>query len=317
MGFIGIFLIVIAVLSLGGLIAMFSYTVPIAKKVYHEQLVRTSEEKWGRVCSCLENEEQVQMWEDGLAWGDAKKEFMTEVEIDNDGMHFYGEYYDFGGKRTVIILPGRCESLKYSYYFSPPYEKAGFNVLVIDTRCHGKSDGIYNTIGLRESGDLLAWAKFLNERYGTEEIWLHGICVGTSSAIIAMTGGNCPDYIKGLVTDGCFVSFRETFKRHMIADKRPLFPVLDLVMLNIWKYSGTNVYKYRPVKLVRNMPKDKRVLFLFGEQDIFSIPKMSRRLFEACAAEDKKLVWFKRGPHSHIRLNNLEEYDNAIGEFLK
>ncbi len=316
MGVFEVILIVFAILMLGGFAAMLCYTIPVAKKVYHEQLVRTSEEKWGRVCSCLENEEQVQMWEAGLAWAESKKEFMTEVEIDNDGMHFYGEYYDFKSDRTVIILPGRCECLKYSYFFSPPYEKAGLNVLVIDTRCHGKSDGKYNTIGLRESGDVLAWAKFLKEKYGTKEIWLHGICVGTSAAVIAMTGGDCPDYIKGLITDGCFVSFRETFKRHMIADKRPLFPVLDLVMLNIWKYSGTNVYKYRPIKLFKNMPKDKRILFLFGEKDIYSIPKMSRRLYAACPTDEKKLVWFKKGAHSHLRINNPEEYDNAIGEFL-
>ena len=96
MGFFGILLIVLAVLTLGGLVAMFCYTVPVAKKVYHEQLVRTSEEKWGRVCSCLENEEQVQMWEAGLVWGEANKERMTEVDIYNDGLHLFGEYYDFG-----------------------------------------------------------------------------------------------------------------------------------------------------------------------------------------------------------------------------
>ena len=37
-----------------------------------------------------------------------------------------GEYFDFGKDRCVIILPGRCESLMYSYYFAPPYEKGVF-----------------------------------------------------------------------------------------------------------------------------------------------------------------------------------------------
>ena len=51
MGLLEIILIVVGVLLLGGVVAMVAYTYPIAKRVYHEQLVRTSPEKWGRTCS--------------------------------------------------------------------------------------------------------------------------------------------------------------------------------------------------------------------------------------------------------------------------
>ena len=281
-----IILIIVAVLLLGGLVAMFCYTYPISKRVYREQLVRTDAQKWGRVCSAPDNEEQFAMWNSGIDWAEQNHDFMTEVDIENDGFHLYGEYYDFGAKRCVIILPGRCESLVYSYYFASPYKEAGFNVLVIDTRCHGKSDGIYNTIGVKESSDVIAWSKLMHERFGNKEIYYHGICIGTASAIFALTSKDCPDYVKGFVTEGCFVSFRETFKRHMIADKRPLFPVLDLVMLHILVHTGTNVYKDKPISAIRKISPDCRVLFLYGQQDIFSIPKKSRKLFAACSAKD-------------------------------
>lgn len=312
-----IVILIAAALILGGLIFMFIYTFPISKRVYRDQLVRTSPDKWGRVCSCVENEEQLSMWNAGIAWADGKKDKMREVHIENDGFNLYGEYYDFGSDRCVIILPGRCESLVYSYYFAPPYEKAGFNVLVIDTRCHGKSDGVYNTIGVKESRDVLAWAEFAHQSLKNAEIYFHGICIGTSAAIFALSSKACPDYVKGLVTEGCFVSFRETFKNHMKADKRPLFPVLDTVMLLINHHTGTNVYFQKPIREFKKIKKDARVLFLYGEKDIFSVPRMSKRLFKVCAAEDKKLVWFDRGGHSHLRINNLEKYDNEIIEFFK
>lgn len=310
-------LIVAGVLLFGGLVAMFLYTYPISKRVYRAQLVRTEPEKWGRTCSAPENEEQMQMWNAGVAWAEQKRENMVEVEIENDGFRLFGEYYDFGKDRCVIILPGRCESLMYSYYFAPPYEKAGFNVLVIDTRCHGKSDGIYNTIGVKERKDVLAWGKVANERFGNQEIYIHGICIGTASGLYALADENCPAYFKGLVTEGCFVSFRETFKRHMIADKRPLFPVLDLVMLHINKYTGTNVYRQTPLRAIRKMRPDLRFLFLYGKLDIFSLPEKSQKLFDACASQDKKLVWFDKGGHSHLRINNTQTYDETIIEFFE
>lgn len=317
MGTFVIIICCVTFLLLSGFFAMFIYTYPISKRVYKEQLVRTDSNKWGRVCSCPENDEQLAMWNDGIKWAEANRSYMTEVQIENDGFKLYGEYYDFGAERCVIIIPGRCESLVYSYYFAPPYKTAGFNVLVIDTRCHGKSDGIYNTIGVKESSDVIAWSKFVAERFFNKEVWYHGICIGTASGIFAITNKKCPDYVKGFVTEGCFVSFRETFKQHMIADKRPLFPVLDLVMLHINHYTGTNVYKDKPINAIKNIKKDARILFLYGEKDIFSLPEKSKKLFASCSAEDKKIVWFSKGGHSHLRINNTEEYDKAIIDFFK
>ncbi|MBQ7045688.1 MAG: alpha/beta hydrolase [Clostridia bacterium] len=315
---LGFIILIIALgLVLGGVIFMLIYTLPISKRVYFTQLVRTDKEKWGRVCSAPENQEQQAMWDAGIVWADKHQDKKQDVHIENDGFNLYGEYYDFHKDRCVIILPGRCESLVYSYFFAPPYEQAGFNVLVVDTRCHGKSDGKYNTIGVKESGDVLAWAEYMNTSFNQKEIYFHGICIGTASAIFALSDKGCPYYVKGLVTEGCFVSFRETFKRHMMADKRPLFPVLDLVMLHINHHTKTNVYTQKPIRAIKQIKKDARVLFLYGEKDIFSIPKKSQQLFNACAAADKKLVWFKKGGHSHLRINNTDSYDNAIIDFFK
>ena len=316
MGPLGIALIAVAVLIVGGFVAMLIFTTPIAKKVYNDQLVRTTADKWGRVCSCPENEEQQAMWDAGIEWSKPHKDKMTEVQVENDGFKLVGEYYDFGSDRCVIVLPGRCECLVYSYYFAAPYEKAGFNVLVVDTRCHGHSEGTYNTIGVKESGDVLAWAELMHENFGNKEVWIHGICIGTSSGIFALTSPNRPAYLKGLVTEGCYVSLRETFKRHMMADNRPLFPVLDMVMLLVNKHTGTNVYTQKPIREIKKLPKDCRVLFLYGKQDIFSIPKKSQKLFHACSAGDKQLVWFPKGGHSHLRINDPDGYDRAIYEFF-
>lgn len=306
---------VIVLLLVGGFGYMFYITVPIADRVYKDNLVKTSPDKWGRACSAPENEEQMAMWQDGCAWAQANKDYMQPVETCNEGLSLFGEFYRFSDTdRCAIILPGRGECLMYSYYFAQSYVKAGCNVLCIDPRAHGKSDGVYNTIGQAESRDLLVWIRLLEEQFGVKEIYLHAICVGTSTALIAMTRDDCPSSIKGLVTEGCYASFRETFRQHMIVDKRPLFPVLDLVMHNIRKHTGTNLRKTAPIRLVKRMKH--RVLFIYGTQDVFSIPPMSRKLYAACASKDKRIQWFDVGCHSHLRINNKDAYDKAITDFI-
>lgn len=317
MEYLGIILIIVAaLLVLGGVAAMLVITLPLSKKVYHDQLVRTTAEKWGRVCSAPENEEQLAMWNAGIAWAQPRKDRCREVCIENEGLKLWGEYFDFGHDRCVIILPGRCECLIYSYYFAAPYEKAGFNILVVDSRCHGKSDGKYSTSGVKESSDVVAWARFAHDSLGNRNVCLHGICIGTSAGVLALNRPDCPDYISTLVTEGCYVSLRETFKRHMMADNRPLFPVLDMVMLRLNKATGIHIYRDTPLRGMKRLRKDLRVLFLYGKKDIFSIPEKSQILFDACTAGDKKLVWFEKGGHSHLRINNTEAYDHAIMEFL-
>ncbi len=309
-----IILWVLGGLVAAGLISMLAVTWWIAGKVYEGTLVRTSPDKWGRVCSAPDNEEQMAMWEKGIAWADGFRDRIKEVHIENDGLNLYGEFFDFGSDRCVIILPGRCESLIYSYFFAAPYQKAGMNVLVIDGRAHGNSDGKYNTIGVKESGDVKAWVRYVCDTFGVREVYLHGICVGTSSALLTMTSDDCPQEIKGLVTEGCYISFRETYKQHMIIDKRPLYPVLDMVMWRIRLHAGTNVYRDKPMRLFKKL--HHRVLFIYGKQDVFSLPHKSQQLFDACSAEDKQIVWFEKGNHSHLRLTNEEDYDKAVMEFV-
>lgn len=310
-----IILAAVAIIIIGGFAAMIFITYPISKNVYMEYLVKTSDDKWGRNCSAPDNEEQMQMWETGNKWAFENKESMTEVSIKNGDLSLFGEYYDFGGDTCAVILPGRCECLQYSYYFAKPFHDAGLNILVIDSRCHGKSDGKYSSIGLYEAEDLKKWIEFTKKEYGINKFWLHGICVGSAAVLLAASSNDCPDGIDGIILEGCFTDFRESFKQHMIEKKKPVFPVLDLVMYNIYRYAKVNVIKKSPLNAVKNIHCP--ILFLFGKKDVFSLPPKSQKLFDNCISSHKKLVWFDKGSHSHLRINNTEKYDNEIKEYIK
>lgn len=306
---------VILLLLVPGVVIMLVKTVPIAKAVYFDQLVKDSPEKWPPQCSCPENEEQMIMWNEGLKWSENNKEHVRKVSIEHDGLKLYGEFYDFGSDKCVIILPGRTECLKYSYYFAEPYKKAGLNVLVIDQRAHGSSDGIYNTIGTKEWADDKEWGNFAVKELGMKEIWFHGICIGSASATLIMSDPDINPHFKGMVVEGMFTSFYETFKRHIKFINKPAFPVCGLVMLLLKKYAGAHTRKNAPIRHVGKIKG--HVLFLYGKLDTFSVPSKSRKIFAKCSSKTKELVWFDKGAHSHLRINNVERYDNAIIEYIR
>lgn len=310
-----IILIILLVIILSGAVFSYFYCSGIARKVYNDMLVRTTPEKWGRTCSAPENEEHLLMWTRGLAWADERKNFCKEVTVENDGFSLRGEYFDFGYDRAVIIIPGRSESLMYSYYFAIPYEKADCNVLVIDIRSHGNSDGKYAYVCQGEDDDLLKWAELLHNEYHINSIILHGICIGAGTCVLVTARDNCPDYISAVVSEGGYISFPETFRQHMRQIHKPVFPVMPMVMKELKKHTGTDVYKTRPIDFISRT----RVPYLFmcGEKDMSSLPERSRQLYEKCGSADKTLVWFPEGAHSHLRIADEERYDSTINEFIR
>ncbi len=298
-------------LSLGGMILA---TLPIARKVYHSILVRTDQDKWKRANSYPPNKEHTRMFDLGMQWAADHIDRMRPVQIENDGLTLVGEYFDFGADRCAIIFPGRTESLYYSYYFAPPYVQAGCNVLVVDSRAHGLSDGKYNYCGTREYSDVIAWSRFANEQLHNRDVILHGICVGGAAVVLAAAKPEFPACVSHIVVEGLFATFRESFKLHMKAEKKPVFPVLNEIFWVARRESGLKVRESAPIRCIDKVRVP--ILFLHGTKDTFSLPKRARQLYAKCTAP-KQLVWMDNGSHSHLRINNTEVYDGAISAFLE
>ena len=276
---------------------------------------RTSPEKWGRSCAFPEDQEYQRMFDVGMEWAQRNGSSKQEVSITNDGLKLVGEYFDFGFDRAAIIIAGRTESLLYSYYFAEPFQRAGYNVLVIDNRAHGLSEGKVSSLGYKEYRDIIKWCELLHAQFGNKHIILHGICIGASTALFAVVSKACPDYVEGLIVEGMYVNFYHSFLNPMKVDRpnRIWFPVMQEVMFHIWVLSGANVVTDGPIKRIRKL--NKPILMLHSKQDQYSLPEKAQLLYDRCPAP-KRLVWFDRGAHSRIRINNTEQYDNAILQFL-
>ena len=280
-------------------------------QAYHQTLSRRTADTWGRDLPSDLPEESKKMYEIGLKWSEENKDFKHDVHIQNEGLNLYGEYYDFGKTTTVVVLSGRTESLKYGYFFAVPYYKR-CNVLVLDPRAHGLSDGKYNTIGFEESKDLKKWVEYIHDEYKIDSFIFHGICIGAAGGIYSITLRKCP-YVKAIITEGMFTRFYESMKNNLIEKKRPVFIFIDL--LDYWMKKRTkHSMKFGPIDVIDKL--DVPLLMLQSKKDIYSLPENAEKLYNKAGSKVKELVLFDKGKHSMVRINNMEKYDNSINNFL-
>lgn len=305
-----IFLYILLGLAVLGVLSTFV----VAYVIFINLLLRRGKEAWGRQPSMPDDADYMKLYENGQEWFARHKDAMQEVDIYNEKLHLFGQYFDFGSKNAVIILPGRMEACTYSYHYAEPYSAAGWNVLVIDGRAHGLSDGRLNYLGLREYSDVIAWANFLRDRFGVEKVLLHGICIGSSTALIASASPRCPNHVVGMVADGMFQCFYDSCRNHMLVDHRPIFPFLEEVMILIRLICGIDAKHDGPKKRIRNMHRP--ILFIHSREDLFSTPDKVQQLFDECPSERKYFTWFEHGWHSKLRLADPERYDEAVRDFI-
>ena len=287
-------------------------TMLISNRIYSVLLIRQNKNKWSRQVS-WDNEEQKQMFAIGASFHEENKDKNKTLRIKNEGFNLVAEYYDFGFNKCVIIIPGRMESGSYSLYFARPFVESGYNVLAIDNRSHGESDGRYNCLGLKEYSDIIAWSELLHNEYNIETIIIHGICIGSATALYTLISNRCPSYIKGMIADGMYANFGESLKNHLIERNKPVFPFNNEIMWMVSVVARKNAIKYGPLGVIDQL--NKPILFLYSKEDNYSTAEQANALYEKTNCE-KRIVWFDKGVHSHIRINNTLKYDNTIKEFL-
>jgi alpha-beta hydrolase superfamily lysophospholipase len=311
----GILLIILGGFLVLGLIFSVFFTFLIAYIVYSKTLMRGKSGSWGRErCSepgCIPLET---MWTRGLEWKKTTESYIKEVEIKSkDGLKLVGEWFDYGFDKTVIILPGRRETLVYSYFYAKPYKDSGVNVLVIDQRAHGFSEGKYSTCGIKEAEDVSLWMKYLHDELNQKEIFIHGICVGTccTSMVVAKYK---PDYLKAVILDSMFISYKEIYKNHYLESGHKLFPVFYEIWIWFRLLTKCDINVSNPEKYMSSF--DLPVLFIWGTKDVYCLPEKSKILYEKCASKQKEIEWFEGAEHSRVRLYDEERYDSLVSDFL-
>lgn len=235
----------------------------------------------------------------------------VEVEtISRDGLTLRGDWYDRGSRRTAVLFHGIGAEMYTNLSAQALFlTRCGFNVLLTCNRAHGKSEGRFTTIGLREREDVVSWVQWAEE-HGADEILLYGVSMGAS--MVAYASDRLKNTaVKAMVIDSGFYSVYEQMKRdahknHIPGIMVPAQRLLAKLFLRVDLKEATADTLRRA---------ETPAFFLHGTADETVECRWCQINYEACAAP-KELLLAEDAPHTLSILRDPETVEKRLKSFF-
>lgn len=234
--------------------------------------------------------------------------------ISFDGLKLMGRYYDNGFERTAIIFHGyRSSAARDMSCAVQMYTGFGFNVLLVDQRAHGRSEGKLITFGVKESRDVISWVDFVTKKYEPKEILLGGMSMGATTVMLSTNKG-LPKNVKAVIADCGYTSpvdiIKVVAKREFKINAGWFMPLMDLCCRAIGGFSIKNASTIEVLKSC-----DLPVLMIHGEADGFVPCEMSKQAIKSCNGKSR-LLTVENADHGFSFLTDKPRVLNEIKEFI-
>lgn len=233
----------------------------------------------------------------------------------NDNLNLKGVYHNVypNSKKVIIINHGYTANRYVGYQFTDVFFEEGYNVLLIDMRSHGESDGKFASYGYNEANDIGCWVKYIKNRVGNDAyIGLHGQSMGAASVMIY--GGTHFSEVKFVIEDCGFTTAKEAIKSQFSQAKIPHWPLYDLIRLKAKVLYKFDLNKISPRDIISNSPIP--ILFIHGNNDTIVPPWMGKDLYENKMGEKDKLYLVEGAGHMESCCTDKEKYKSVIRTFL-
>lgn len=187
------------------------------------------------------------------------------------------------------------------------------NVLLVDQRAHGASQGHTLTFGIRERLDVLSWVNFAKKTYGEKvKIALYGVSMGAATVLMS-ADLPLPKNVKVIVADCPYSSPKEIIQKVCRDKKLPAKLVYPFIWLGAATFGRFNLNKGSAVESVKKAQVP--VLIIHGEADGFVPCEMSRKIYRA-NPEKIRLETFPDADHGLSYVTDTERYVNVCVDFL-
>lgn len=219
-------------------------------------------------------------------------------------------------EKTIILFHGYRSTGSRDFCSAVQmYHENGFNVLLVDQRSHGKSEGKLITFGIKESYDAVSWVEFILDRFGeTTPVFLSGLSMGASTVMIA-ADRNLPNNVRGIIADCGFTSPAEIISlvaaRNFHVKSKLIIRILDIMCKLV---GGFTIYGINTEEILAksHIP----ILFFHGAADSFVPCNMSIRNHKAAIGE-KKIYIVDKAEHGGSFLVEPETVSGALREFFE
>ncbi len=158
-----------------------------------------------------------------------------------DGLKLSGWFIPPTGRNAILVgthglFRNRVELLERTV----PVMRAGYGVLLYDTRSHGSSEKGLISLGFHERNDVLGAISYIHRRYQdaaeAPKIVLMGVSMGAAATLEAAVEAS--NYA-ALILDSPFPSIRDTVNRHCwLLLKLPRYPFSSLFLFWFERLAG-------------------------------------------------------------------------------
>lgn len=231
-----------------------------------------------------------------------------EVSITTfDGLKLFARYYHLSDSAPIQIQFHGYRSTAvrdFSGGFSLA-RKMGRNLLVVDQRAGGKSEGTTICFGIKEKYDCLEWIKYALERFGDLPIMLTGVSMGAATVLMA-SELDLPENVKCIVADCPYSSPEEIIALQCKEMGIPPKIGMPFVRLGARLFGNLKLSGEGAEKAVRNTKVP--ILLVHGEEDDFVPCYMSEKIYSA----NPKMITFETFPnaaHGVSFLVDTERYE--------
>lgn len=231
-----------------------------------------------------------------------------EVSITTfDGLKLFARYYHLSDSAPIQIQFHGYRSTAvrdFSGGFSLA-RKMGRNLLVVDQRAGGKSEGTTICFGIKEKYDCLEWIKYALERFGDVPIMLTGVSMGAATVLMA-SELDLPENVKCIVADCPYSSPEEIIALQCKEMGIPPKIGMPFVRLGARLFGNLKLSGEGAEKAVRNTKVP--ILLVHGEEDDFVPCYMSEKIYSA----NPKMITFETFPnasHGISFLVDTERYE--------
>ncbi len=230
-----------------------------------------------------------------------------------DGVRLFARYYHVkdGAPLEIQCHGYRGMALRDFCGGTPLGIQLSHNVLLIDQRAHGESEGNAISFGIRERFDILDWVLYAEERFGAVPILLVGISMGGASVLMA-GGEELPASVCGIVADCPYSSPRDIITSVIRMMHLPPALAYPLVATSARLFGGFSLASCTAIDAVGRCRVP--VLLLHGEEDRLVPCDMSRAM-HAAAPERVTLYTFPGADHGMSFMSDPARYETAIGDF--
>lgn len=248
---------------------------------------------------------------------DMEKTACEEVSILSlDGVQLYGKLYHMKKDAPLIIFFHGYHGVAAwdGYGFFRLCKKNGINILMVDERAHGKSEGSAITFGIKERYDCKLWIEYIVERFGENtDIFLAGVSMGATSVMMASELG-LPENVRAIIADCGYSEPAAIIMETVRAMKLPVKPIYQLIKLGAHLFGHFDLEAATALQAVKklNIP----ILFIHGKQDSVVPAAMGEELYEGCKSK-KQRVLIERADHANSALTDYETYEKAVLQFIE